>query len=187
MTQYTNVETHNLAGTPNIKKPRRYLIRMVIFIGIAIAIAAFLYPQIQTAFLANPWLNGLIIVVLLFGILFIFRQVVMLYGEINWTQSLRRLESTRPTVQPPRLLAPLFTIFNDSRGPVRLNAVTMNSLLDSVGARMEEGRDISRYLINVLIFLGLLGTFWGLLETVDSVGGAIAALNVGGGDRKSVV
>ncbi len=182
MTQYTNVETHNLAGTPNIKKPRRYLIRMVIFIGIAIAIAAFLYPQIQTAFLANPWLNGLIIVVLLFGILFIFRQVVMLYGEINWTQSLRRLESTRPTVQPPRLLAPLFTIFNDSRGPVRLNAVTMNSLLDSVGARMEEGRDISRYLINVLIFLGLLGTFWGLLETVDSVGGAIAALNVGGGE-----
>ncbi|WP_443023733.1 flagellar motor protein MotA [Sneathiella sp.] len=182
MTQYTNVETHNLAGTPNIKKPRRYLIRMVIFIGIALAIAAFLYPQIQTAFLANPWLNGLIIVVLLFGILFIFRQVVMLYGEINWTQSLRRLESTRPTVQPPRLLAPLFTIFNDSRGPVRLNAVTMNSLLDSVGARMEEGRDISRYLINVLIFLGLLGTFWGLLETVDSVGGAIAALNVGGGE-----
>ncbi|MFC4272927.1 flagellar motor protein MotA [Sneathiella chungangensis] len=181
MSTYSNVETHSLAGTPNIKKPRRHLIRMVIFVGIAVAISAFLYPQIQTAFLANPLLNGLIILVLLFGILFIFRQVFMLSGEINWTQSLRRLDSSQPTVRAPRLLAPLSTIFNDSKGPVRLSAVTMNTLLDSVSSRLDEGRDISRYLINVLVFLGLLGTFWGLLETVDSVGGAISTLNVGGG------
>ncbi|WP_340149249.1 hypothetical protein [uncultured Sneathiella sp.] len=181
MTTYSNVETHNLAGTPNIKKPRRYLIRMAIFIAIAIAITAFLYPQIQTAFFANPLLNGLIIFVLLFGIAFIFRQVFMLSGEVNWTHTLRRLESTQPTARPPRLLAPLATIIHDSKGPVRLSAMTMNTLLDSVSARLDEGRDISRYLINVLVFLGLLGTFWGLLETVDSVGGAISTLNVGGG------
>ncbi len=105
----------------------------------------------------------------------------MLTGEINWTQSLRRLESSQPTVRAPRLLAPLYTIFSDSNGPVRLSAVTMNTLLDSVSARLDEGRDISRYLINVLVFLGLLGTFWGLLETVASVGDAISTLNVGGG------
>ena len=181
MTIISDVETHNLAGTPNIKKPRRYLTRMVIFICVVIAISAFLYPQIQTAFFANPPLNGLILFVLLFGILFIFRQVFMLSGEINWTQSLRRLDSTQPTARPPRLLAPLSTIIGDNGGPIRLTAVTMNTLLDSIGARLDEGRDISRYLINVLVFLGLLGTFWGLLETVDSVGDAISTLNVGGG------
>ncbi|MAL78062.1 MAG: flagellar motor protein MotA [Sneathiella sp.] len=182
MSNYSHVETHNLAGTPNIKKPRRYLIRMTIFVGVALAIAAFLFPQIQSAFLANKLLNGLIILVLLFGIAFIFRQVLMLSGEINWTHGLRRLDSSQPTARPPRLLAPLSSIFSESRGPVRLNTVTMNTLLDSIGARMEEGRDISRYLINVLVFLGLLGTFWGLLETVSSIGNTISALNVGGGE-----
>ena len=181
MTTFSNVETHSLAGTPNIKKPRRYLIRMAIFIAVVIAISAFLYPQFQTAFLSNPPLNGLIILVLLFGIAFIFRQVITLRSEINWTQSLRRLDSSQPTTRPPRLLAPLATIINDSKGPVRLAAVTMNTMLDSIGARLDEGRDISRYLINVLVFLGLLGTFWGLLATVDSVGDAITTLNVGGG------
>ena len=180
MSTYSNVETHNLAGTPNIKKPRRYLIRMLIFIAIAIAISAFLYPQLQTAFFANPLLNGLIIFVLLFGIAFIFRQVFMLSGEVNWTQGLRRLDSTQPATRAPRLLAPISTIFNDSNGPVRLSAVTMNTLLDSVSARLDEGRDISRYLINVLVFLGLLGTFWGLMETIKSVGGVIAGLEIGG-------
>ncbi|MBL4906520.1 MAG: MotA/TolQ/ExbB proton channel family protein, partial [Sneathiella sp.] len=86
----------------------------------------------------------------------------------------------------PVLLSPLATIIRDSKGPLRLTAISMNTLLDSVSVRLEEGRDISRYMINVLIFLGLLGTFWGLLETVDSIGGAISTLNVGGGDFSKV-
>jgi hypothetical protein len=186
MSSFSNVETQNIAGTPKIKKPRRYLIRMVFFIGVVIAISALLYEQIQTAFLANPPLNGLILVVLLFGIFFIFRQVFIVSGEINWTQSLRRMGAGAPPLRSPKLLAPLATIIGDSDGPVRLAAVTMNTMLDSIGARLDEGRDISRYMINVLVFLGLLGTFWGLLETVDSVGAAISTLNVGGGDFSKV-
>ncbi|WP_373087399.1 flagellar motor protein MotA [Sneathiella sp.] len=186
MTTYSNVEPQSLAGTPNIKKPNRYLIRMGIFLAVVVVIAGLLYQQIQTAFVANPPLNGLILFVLLFGILFIFRQVIILRYDINWTQSLRRRESSLPAARGPKLLGPLATIIGDTKGPVRLTAVTMNTILDSIAARLDEGRDISRYLINVLVFLGLLGTFWGLLQTVDSVGGAISTLNVGGGDFSKI-
>ncbi len=159
---------------------------MIFFLGVIIAISALLYPQIEIAFLANPALNGLILLVLAFGIFFIFRQVFIVNGEINWTASLKRMEAGAPSLRGPKLLAPLATIIGDSNGPIRLTAVTMNTILDSIGARLEEGRDISRYLINVLVFLGLLGTFWGLLETVDSVGAAISTLNVGAGDFSKV-
>ncbi|MCR9212158.1 MAG: flagellar motor protein MotA [Proteobacteria bacterium] len=186
MTTLSGLETQSLVGTPNIKKPRRYLIRMIFFLAVIAAITALLYPQIEIAFFANPALNGLILLVLIFGIFFIFRQVFIVNGEINWTASLKRMEAGAPPLRGPKLLAPLATIIGDSNGPIRLTAVTMNTILDSIGARLEEGRDISRYLINVLVFLGLLGTFWGLLETVDSVGAAISTLNVGAGDFSKV-
>ncbi|TNE36762.1 MAG: flagellar motor protein MotA [Alphaproteobacteria bacterium] len=182
MSTFSNVESQSFAGTPNVKKPKRYFIRMAIFLAIVIAIAALLYQQIITAFEANPALNGLILFVLLFGIFFIIRQVFILQHEVAWTQSLRRMESSVSVSRGPKLLAPLASIIRESKGMVRLNTISMNTILDSVGARLDEGRDISRYLINVLVFLGLLGTFWGLLQTVDSVGGAISTLNVGGGD-----
>lgn len=186
MTNLSGLEIPSLIGTPNIKKPRRYYIRMAIFLAIVAAIAVFLYQPIQTAFLANPALNGLILLVLLFGIGFILRQVFILSGEVNWIQRLRRIDAGAPPFRGPKLLSPLATIIGDSNGPVRLTAITMNTILDSIGTRLDEGRDISRYMINVLVFLGLLGTFWGLLETVDSVGAAISTLNVGGGDFSKV-
>jgi len=186
MTTLSGLETQNFAGIPNIKKPRRYLIRMVIFLGVVAAISALLFPQIKTAFMANPALNGLILATLLFGIFFIFRQVFIVTSEVNWTQSLRRMDAGAAVSRGPKLLAPLATIIGDANGPVRLTALTMNTILDSIGTRLDEGRDISRYMINVLVFLGLLGTFWGLLETVDSVGAAISTLNVGAGDFSKV-
>ncbi|USG62680.1 hypothetical protein NBZ79_06775 [Sneathiella marina] len=186
MTSLSGLETPSLIGAPNIKKPRRYYIRMAIFLAIVVAIAVLLYQPIQTAFLANPALNGLILLVLLFGIGFILRQVFILSGEVKWIQGLRRLDAGAPPLRGPKLLAPLATIIGDSNGPVRLTAITMNTILDSIGTRLDEGRDISRYMINVLVFLGLLGTFWGLLETVDSVGAAISTLNVGSGDFSKV-
>ena len=186
MTTFSGLETQNIAGVPNIKKPRRYLIRMTFFLGVVVAIAAVLFPQIKTAFMANPPLNGLILLTLLFGIFFIFRQVFIVTGEINWTQSLRRLDAGAAPQRGPKLLAPLATIIGDANGPIRLTALTMNTILDSISTRLDEGRDISRYMINVLVFLGLLGTFWGLLETIDSVGAAISTLSVGAGDFSKV-
>ncbi|WP_206378384.1 MotA/TolQ/ExbB proton channel family protein [Sneathiella limimaris] len=159
---------------------------MAIFLAIVIAIGVFLFQPAKTAFEANPYLNGLILATLLFGILFIFRQVLILNNEISWTENLRKNEGSIALQSTPNLLSPLATIIRDNNGPLRMSAVTMNTILDSVSARLDEGRDISRYLINVLVFLGLLGTFWGLLETVGSVGDAISALNVGSGDFNKV-
>ncbi|WP_051548162.1 MotA/TolQ/ExbB proton channel family protein [Sneathiella glossodoripedis] len=186
MTTLPGISTNSGLDAPKIKKPRRHLIRMVIFLAIVAGIAAFLFQPARSAFEANPYLNGLILAVLLFGIVFIFRQVFMLNAEIDWTENLKRNESGISLQSGPNLLSPLATIIRDSNGPLRMTAITMNTILDSISARLDEGRDISRYLINVLVFLGLLGTFWGLLETVGSVGDAITTLNVGSSDFSKV-
>jgi len=182
MTTLPGLNASDILTAPKINKPRRHLIRMLVFLGIVVGISVFLFGPGREAFEANPYLNGLILAVLLFGIVFIFRQVFILNKEINWIDNLKRVEGGVSLQSSPNLLSPLATILRDSKGPLRLTAITMNTLLDSISARLDEGRDISRYLINVLIFLGLLGTFWGLLETVSSVGAAISTLNVGGGD-----
>ncbi|MEH6401794.1 MAG: hypothetical protein V7750_00380 [Sneathiella sp.] len=186
MTNLTGLNSPNGVNVPHINKPQRHLIRMVIFLAIVVGISAFVYGPAIAAFESNPYLNGLILSVLLFGILFIFRQVLMLNKEINWAENLRRAESGISLQASPSLLSPLATIIKESNGPLRLTAITMNTLLDSIGARLDEGRDISRYMINVLVFLGLLGTFWGLLETVGSIGAAISTLSVDGGDFSKV-
>jgi hypothetical protein len=163
-------------------QPRRFIMRMVIFLVAVIAVVAVLIQPIQTAFMANPALNGLIIGALIIGILFIFRQVLMLASEINWLQTMQRREQSLTVPPTPKLLAPVAAIMGDRHGQLRLTAVSMNALLDSISSRLDESRDISRYMINLLIFLGLLGTFWGLLETVASVGDAINTLSITGGD-----
>ncbi|MBL4741037.1 MAG: MotA/TolQ/ExbB proton channel family protein [Sneathiella sp.] len=186
MTSLTGFPPTTGVNAPHINKPRRHLVRMVIFLAIVGGISAFIFGPAATAFKSNPYLNGLILSVLLFGILFIFRQVLMLYKEVNWVENLRRAEAGISMQASPSLLSPLATIIKETNGPLRLTAITMNTILDSIGARLDEGRDISRYMINVLVFLGLLGTFWGLLGTVESIGAAISTLNVDGGDFSKV-
>lgn len=166
-----------------ITKPKRYLSHMVIFLLIAIVIAAALIVPIQSAFMANPALNGVILGVLLFGILYIFRQVFMLRPEVEWIDSYRRSEPGLSVQKQPVLLAPMAAMLGEHTGRVTLSALATRSLLDSISSRLDESRDISRYLIGLLIFLGLLGTFWGLLDTVSSVGTTIKDLSIeGGGD-----
>lgn len=186
MTTLPGIGSPAATSAPKINKPQRHILRMVIFLLVVIGIAGFLFKPAMTAFQANPYLNGLILVTLLFGIGFIFRQVLILNNEINWTDNINKVEGGISLQSSPTLLSPLATIIRDNNGPLRMTAITMNTILDSVSARLDEGRDISRYLINVLVFLGLLGTFWGLLETVGSVGDAINTLNVGGGDFSKV-
>jgi len=151
-------------------------------LAIVTGIAFFLFQPARDAFAANPYLNGLILATLLFGIIFIFRQVLILNNEVDWTENLKKSESGVYLQDGPNLLSPLATIIRDNNGPLRMSAITMNTVLDSISVRLDEGRDISRYMINVLVFLGLLGTFWGLLETIGSVGDAITTLNVGSND-----
>lgn len=167
-------------------RPTRYLTRMGIFLVAVGVVAAVLFGGIESAFMANPALNGLIIAVLLLGILYTIRQVFSLRPEVEWIETFRREEPGLSVPRQPVLLAPMATMLRERQGRVVLSALSMRSILDSISARLDEGRDITRYLIGLLIFLGLLGTFWGLLETVTSVGATINSLSIGSGDFTTV-
>lgn len=162
--------------------PKTYVIRMAIFVGVVIVLCAILFVPLQRAFSANVPLNGLILGVLLLGIIYNFRQVLMLSPEVHWIERFRRSSPTLSESRPPRLLAPMATMLGERRDSLSLSTLAMRSLLDGIASRLDESRDLSRYTIGLLIFLGLLGTFWGLLETVSSVGHVIGDLSVEGGD-----
>ena len=164
-------------------RPQRYLFRMIVFLLIVAGACAALYPRLHEAFAANAVLNGLILGVLLLGVVYIFRQVIVLKPEVDWLQNLRQ-ESSGGVIfadalsgqRPPRLLAPMATMLGERRGRISLSTMSMRTLLDGIQSRIQESHEISRYLIGLLIFLGLLGTFWGLLETVKGVSDTIAGL-----------
>lgn len=161
-----------------LSRPRPYVTRMVLFVVLVGFAVAILFPQIEAAFMANPLLNGLIVFVLAVGILYAFRQVLSINPEVRWVNEFRRADPGLTFPAAPHLLAPMATMLGDRKGRMQLNAMSMRSILDSLGSRLDEQREISRYVIGLLIFLGLLGTFWGLLTTVASVAGTIQSLNV---------
>jgi len=167
-------------------RPRKYLIRMILFLIAVIVLSGFLFLPLQNAFLANVPLNGLIVGVLVLGIIYNFRQVLMLYPEVTWIENFRQDSSPVSEAHPPRLLASMATMVGEHKDRLRLSTMAMRSLLDGIVSRLDESRDISRYTIGLLIFLGLLGTFWGLLETVASIGNVIGGLSVDGGDATTV-
>lgn len=158
--------------------PRLYLARMIVFLILVGFVAAILYLQIQNAFVANPGLNGLIVGVLFLGIAYAFRQIFRLFPEVNWVNSFRIADPGLEIDHTPVLLAPMAALLRDRQGRMSLSTVSMRSLLDSLASRLDEARDISRYMIGLLIFLGLLGTFWGLLNTVTAVGATIESLDI---------
>src|SRR5689334_19810590 len=165
-----------------VSSPRIFLIRMVLFLAIVALVIIVLYEQVWRAFLANPGLNGLIVFVLLIGIGFAFRQVIRLFPEVAWVNGFRLADPGIAVERPPVLLAPMATILGDRVGRMSMSPQTMRGIMDSIATRLDEARDISRYMTGLLVFLGLLGTFWGLIETVTSVRDVIGSLKVGGGD-----
>ncbi len=163
-----------------MNQPRRFLVRMILFLAAVVSVAGILYQQLWTAFMANAYLNGSILGVFLLGILYNFRQVMMLYPEVAWIEGFRQDEAMFSQQTTPRLLAPMATMLGERKGGLSLSAISMRSLLDGIYSRLDESRDLSRYTIGLLIFLGLLGTFWGLLATVASIRDVIGGLAVGG-------
>jgi hypothetical protein len=154
---------------------------MLVFLVLCALVMIVLYKQIVTAFFANPGLNALIGLVALIGIILSFRQVVRLYPEVAWVNNFRIADPGLALARHPTLLAPMAAILGGERtGRMRISQQTMRHLLDSIATRLDEARDISRYMTGLLVFLGLLGTFWGLIETVGSVGKVIDGLKVGG-------
>jgi hypothetical protein len=164
-----------------LASPRIFLVRMLVFLVLCALVMVVLYRQIITAFFANPGLNALIGLVLLIGIILSFRQVVRLYPEVAWVNNFRIADPGLAIDRHPALLAPMAAILGGERsGRMTISQQTMRHLLDSIATRLDEARDISRYMTGLLVFLGLLGTFWGLIETVGSVGKVIDGLKVGG-------
>ena len=164
-----------------LASPRIFLVRMLVFLILCALIGFVLQRQILNAFMANPWLNGLIVGVLLIGVVLSFHRVIRLFPEVAWVNGFRRADPGLAVSREPVLLAPMATILSGERvGRVAITSQTMRAFLDSLAMRLDEARDISRYLTGLLVFLGLLGTFWGLIETVGSVGGIINGLKVGG-------
>lgn len=172
-------------------RPHHYLIRMLLFLGAVGGVGFLLFLSFRDAFMANPALNGLIVGVLLIGILYNFLQVMRLYPEVTWIENFRdsitnsEARARHAQSAMPKLLAPMATMVGD-RDRFALSTTAMRTLLDGIASRLDESRDTSRYTIGLLIFLGLLGTFWGLLGTVSSISDVIDTLSVNGSDSGAI-
>ncbi len=170
-------------------RPKVYLIRMVIFLALVAVVAVLLSGQLTVAFSSNPLLNLLIFFVLLLGIAWNIVQVTRLTPEVRWLETFQQNRSRLAALPPPKLLAPMASMLvargargRDGQDRFTLSAPAMRSLLDSLASRLDESRELSRYMTGLLIFLGLLGTFWGLLLTVSAVADVIGGMSVGSGD-----
>lgn len=169
-----------------LSSPQVYLWRMLIFLGVMGFIPLILYRPILAAFQSNPLLNSLIILTGILGIALTFVQVIRLFREVNWVNGFRRSEQGLELQRPPVLLAPMAVLLGNKIGDMAITTQTMRSLMDSIGTRLDEARELGRYLTGLLVFLGLLGTFWGLLQTVGAVGGVIQSLDAGSGDTNVI-
>ncbi len=168
----------------HLSSPTVYLVKIVIFLVLVALVAAILFSTIITFFWANPFINSLIFFTLAIGIFLSFRQLFRLFPEVKWVNSLQ--DGQLNTTRPPVLLAPVAGLLRERIGEAVITPSSMRSILDSVGNRLDEAKDTSRYLTGLLVFLGLLGTFYGLLETVTSVSTVINALDVTAGDSATL-
>jgi methyl-accepting chemotaxis protein len=176
-----------------VTRPNIYLVRMVVFLVAVAVVAAVLSQPLLGIYENNPVLNSLILSVLAIGIGWNLRQVMRLSNEVAWVES---YQSPQPRLTPaprPRLLAPMASMLSAREGQSRTNqgrftlsASAMRSLLDGIASRLDEGRELSRYMTGLLIFLGLLGTFWGLLKTVGAVSDVIGSMTIGTGDLNAL-
>lgn len=169
-----------------LSSPTPFLWTMVLFLILVGFLAAILYRQAHTAFMSNPGLNGFILGVLAIGIILVFTQTMSLRSEVSWFNAFRAAGSVDKVGRAPKLLAPMSTLIG-KRGEVRLSAVTQRTILDSIATRLDETRDTSRYLVGLLVFLGLLGTFWGLIGTIGAISNVIQSLDPSAGDSNDIL
>jgi hypothetical protein len=166
--------------------PQRFVGRMLLFLILAGLIGAIINKQIIANFDNNRPLNSLIVGVLVFGILYAFQQVLRLYPEVRWVNNFRISDPGLADDRVPVMLAPMANLLRRRQGQAVISTMAMRSILDSIASRLDESRETTRYLVGLLIFLGLLGTFWGLLLTTGSIGETISALNTEGKESAQV-
>ncbi len=182
--------------TVRFARPGRYVLNMLIFLLLVAAVVFYLSPfspqptsLLVDAFAANTALNGLILFVLFLGIVYHFNLTETVSRAVRWIEGFR--DGVDPTTRrmrnPPALISALSQLLADTNFRERFSPESTRSMLDSVGTRMDEGREMGRYIMNLLVFLGLLGTFWGLLETVNAVAATISGLATTGGNAEDAV
>ena len=171
-----------------MRNPNRVLIWIMAFLAAVALVAGLLHQPLSEAFLANPVFNGMILGVLFIGLVINCRQILVLRPEVEWVEQFRRSEpSDMPPLPGSRLLGSMAKMLTGRRGDhLSLSAMSLRTVLDGIRSRLDESRDVSRYMIGLLVFLGLLGTFWGLLDTLRAVGGVIGNLTVSGADAGQI-
>jgi len=161
---------------PEFTQPIRQIVTMLLVMVIVVAIGYLLFPTVSPIFLVSPYLNGFILGVFVFGVFASFWQMRGLFSAVNWIEGFALDRPGHEFVKAPRLLASLAALLSDSRSRKSINSSSAASILDSVSTRLDEARDILRYIVNLLIFLGLLGTFYGLATTIPAVVDTIRTL-----------
>jgi hypothetical protein len=159
------------------------ILRMILFLGAVAVGVSFIFAPLMTAFSHNVWLNGLILSSFSMGVALIFKQLYRLFREQQWLTAYEYGEEKFPGIPQPHILSPLQT-FLDHESPKRYNPLTIKALLASIETRLDESREINRYLIGLMIFLGLLGTFWGLSRTISAITHVIGGIDMGNPDIK---
>lgn len=164
------------AGALRFTRPTQQIVLMLVILALVIAGGVLVWPRVQDVFLTSPYLNGTIGVVFVVGVFACFFQVTQLFSSVAWIEQLADGSQADSDDKPPRLLAAISGVARLRGSRLQVTPASAKSTLDSVGARMEESRDITRYIANLLIFLGLLGTFFGLATTVPAVVETIRSL-----------
>lgn len=167
-------------------KPQRFLNRVIVFLVATLVVVGLVHAVVWRAFMHNPALNGLILGVLLLGLVYTIRRILLLKSEIAWLEFAQTRLGPPPGEEPPRLLGPVANALAARAGRGSISTLMVRHMLDSLASRLDESRDISRYQTGLLIFLGLLGTFWGLLETINAVAEVIAGLELGSSELVDV-
>ena len=162
--------------------PRSYMLRMAVILAVTLVIIGLLFNQLESAFSGNLALNSVIIATALIGVAFIFRQTWRLVPEAKWLSDIQKTNTISQSAPRPVLLATVHVMLSDASEDGQLSALSLRSVLDGVAARLDEAREISRYFIGLLVFLGLLGTFWGLLQPIGAVGRVVGGLDLSSTD-----
>jgi len=169
-------------ATPQFSQPLRQIVSMLIVLALVGVGVWFALPRVGPVFVANPYLNGFILLVFLVGVVAVFGQVAQLIRSVRWIEGFAAERAGHDLTQAPGLLAPLATLLRSRGARMQLSATSTRSILDSVSQRIDEDREITRYIVNLLIFLGLLGTFYGLATTVPGLVQTIGSLTAQEGE-----
>ena len=170
------------AAMPEMTRPTQTLLIMLVFLAALAALGWVLHQRIGQIFTAHIYLNALIVFVFLVGVAYTFWQVLKLFRGIDWMEAFLAERPGFDLIEPPPVLASMAALLRERETRRRLSAFTVRTILDSVGTRLDESREIARYIGSLLIYLGLLGTFWGLAQTVPAVVDTIRSLGPTPGD-----